>query len=62
MLFLGITELLSAATAYSPMFEQLIFFMCRYDAYHLYKVKKGIEDTTASQEKEECIVCSKGRC
>ena len=60
MLFLGITELLSAATAYSPMSEHLFSIICRYDAYHLYKVKKGIEDTATSQEKEECIVCSKG--
>ena len=44
VLFLGITELLSAATAYSPI----------YDGYHIYKNRtRPIEGPTPNEVKKD---------
>lgn len=52
-LFFGITELLSAATGYTPMLELCVGVMGRYDGYGIYCKRRGIPNRLEMKQSEE---------
>ena len=52
-LFFGITELLSAATAYSPMYLLVGVITIRYDGYGIYCKRREIPNRLEEKQRKE---------
>ena len=52
-LFFGITELLSAATAYSPMYVFVGVVIIRYDGYGIYCKRREIPNRLEEKQQRE---------